>query len=737
MLYLDYAKPLTGGKYILNFFAESIEDLDSISHGQRFITKNGTDYGVPQPSSTVVITMPDKTKRTYVLDESLEWQEGGVDMDYSKLENAPIILANITEEGFVPEANTYYEHLGETTGDFVKGIIYLYDGTEYKAIDGSGSGGIQPDYNQNDSTAADYIKNRPFYEGLKEETLLEQTFTTSFQPVEGEPGFNFWETTENKISLKEGDAVNVLFNGTKYTLTVKKDFGSVLYIGNLYIFYKDKENTGEPFAVANTALSTLKDGTTIITEQPQTNATIKVYKSEDIIKTIDPKFIKDMYYETTTETQLFNGSIDINTGSSGSYKGTITPPIDLGEQGDKLEVVINNEKTYLDVNILGPIQQAGNVDKYGMAIVTQKIDSNTKETTITTKKSYTGANVSIKNLRTNIKQIPPKYISDVGYTMTIEIAPSDYTDSGISTAIKNYLTNNADALEKIKTVNSFDLVLNAEGTIFGFRFVDNFDSVTESLARSFVCLFYGQENFFNGNVYLYEKTLAISYQSDVEVNFKSGVVYDSNIKFGVAPVEDSFGNPYDFVGKLGFYTLDSDQGDMYIPGSNLVSLHEWITLAQQRADFAIPTPTKDTDLVDKKYVDGKAGGVVSKTSIKLNLSEFTYDETAQKFTLSQSAANTVSQIIQKQFELMGFCIAFLTVGETVFSSYQINFSNITPTTTAYLSFSNPLYDSEDLSSNFNVLIKPETTAQRICSDTSLFNIFVKNQGVLEFVLYSM
>lgn len=102
MLYLDYAKPLTGGKYILNFFAESIEDLDSISHGQRFITKNGTDYGVPQPSSTVVITMPDKTKRTYVLDESGEWQQGGVDMDYSKLENAPIILANLAEEGFEP-----------------------------------------------------------------------------------------------------------------------------------------------------------------------------------------------------------------------------------------------------------------------------------------------------------------------------------------------------------------------------------------------------------------------------------------------------------------------------------------------------------------------------------------------------------------------------------------------------------------------------------------------------------
>lgn len=141
MLYLDYAKPLADGKYILSFFADSAADLESISHGQKFITKNGTDYGVPQPSSTVVITMPDKTKKTYVLNEAGEWQEGGVDMDYSKLENAPITLANLADKDFVPEANTYYEHLGETTGDFIKGIIYLYDGKEYKAIDGSGSGG--------------------------------------------------------------------------------------------------------------------------------------------------------------------------------------------------------------------------------------------------------------------------------------------------------------------------------------------------------------------------------------------------------------------------------------------------------------------------------------------------------------------------------------------------------------------------------------------------------------------
>lgn len=83
MIYLDYAKATPNG-YILNFFADKEADLADISNGQKFVTKNGTDYGVPQPSSTVVITMPDKTRKTYVLNKTGEWQEGGADIGGNK-----------------------------------------------------------------------------------------------------------------------------------------------------------------------------------------------------------------------------------------------------------------------------------------------------------------------------------------------------------------------------------------------------------------------------------------------------------------------------------------------------------------------------------------------------------------------------------------------------------------------------------------------------------------------------
>lgn len=76
MLYLDYAKKMDNG-YILNFFADSEQDISEVSDGRSFVTKNGSDYGAPLASSTIVVTEPDKTKKTYVLLESGSWELGG------------------------------------------------------------------------------------------------------------------------------------------------------------------------------------------------------------------------------------------------------------------------------------------------------------------------------------------------------------------------------------------------------------------------------------------------------------------------------------------------------------------------------------------------------------------------------------------------------------------------------------------------------------------------------------
>lgn len=56
-------------------------------------------------------------------------------VDYSAVDDAPIIEADLTVATLT--ANTYYKHTG-TTGTYTTGVIYYYNGSSLKPIDGSG-----------------------------------------------------------------------------------------------------------------------------------------------------------------------------------------------------------------------------------------------------------------------------------------------------------------------------------------------------------------------------------------------------------------------------------------------------------------------------------------------------------------------------------------------------------------------------------------------------------------------
>lgn len=114
MLYLDYAKPVEGG-YVLNFFADKVEDMETITGGKEFITKNGTNYGAPLKGSTVVITAPDKAKKTFVLDENGDWNEGGLNPNEFYTKEA-------ADEKFMEKAG------GSITGDLTVGGNLVVNG---------------------------------------------------------------------------------------------------------------------------------------------------------------------------------------------------------------------------------------------------------------------------------------------------------------------------------------------------------------------------------------------------------------------------------------------------------------------------------------------------------------------------------------------------------------------------------------------------------------------------------
>ena len=101
---------------------------------------------------------------------------------------------------------------------------------------------VQPDYNQNDSTAADYVKNRPFYTGDPVETVLVEERTVTFTKGSGELYVAEFTTM---FEATVGEIYNVRWDGTVYECT-SVDFNGNIVIGNLSIPGAGSD-TGEPF----------------------------------------------------------------------------------------------------------------------------------------------------------------------------------------------------------------------------------------------------------------------------------------------------------------------------------------------------------------------------------------------------------------------------------------------------------------------------------------------------------
>lgn len=111
-------------------------------------------------------------------------------------------------------------------------------------LEEAGEKSIQPDWNQNDSTAVDYVKNRPFYTGDPVETVLVEESTVSFTNVDGvyigQPESTFVPTV--------GETYKVSWDGTTYESTCV-NFNNLQVIGNPSIMGIGSD-TGEPFLIA-------------------------------------------------------------------------------------------------------------------------------------------------------------------------------------------------------------------------------------------------------------------------------------------------------------------------------------------------------------------------------------------------------------------------------------------------------------------------------------------------------
>ena len=159
---------------------------------------------------------------------------------------------------------------------------------------------VQPDWNQNDETAADYVKSRPFYTGNPVETVLVEESTVSFS-ISGSGIYT--AALESTFSLTVGDIYKVSWDGSVYECTCVSFPDNMKLIGNPSIM-GDTADTGEPFIIVDS-----DQGAHIGTLDTSPTHTISIsqHSPGEVVK-IDEKFIPDV------------SSLTIKSSTAGSTK---------------------------------------------------------------------------------------------------------------------------------------------------------------------------------------------------------------------------------------------------------------------------------------------------------------------------------------------------------------------------------------------------------------------------------
>lgn len=139
-------------------------------------------------------------------------------------------------------------------------------------------------WEQNDPTADDYIKNRPFYTGDTVETVLVEKKTVSFIEGHGLYMAEFPSTFEATI----GDTYKVFWDGVVYESTCV-DFDGPLIIGNLSIINSGSD-TGEPFVMGVYN----GNGIAIITEDISASHTFSISELVQEVVKLDKKYLPDL-----------------------------------------------------------------------------------------------------------------------------------------------------------------------------------------------------------------------------------------------------------------------------------------------------------------------------------------------------------------------------------------------------------------------------------------------------------
>ena len=208
-----------------------------------------------------------------------------------------------------------------------------------------------PDWNQNDESASDYIKNRPFYTGAPIETVIIEE--ASFSGSEGDvPGSIY--------PVIEGQEYTVVFDGTEYTTTGYKGYYGNCALGN-YTLNGINQGDDVPFFIVS---SSSGGDTAHVKTTSDGDHTIKLFIRETTIHKIDEKYLPDL------PEQVYSKGVT-TAGTGAAYTATVDGITAL-EAGISFTMIPHTSSTTATATL--------NVNGLGAKYIRQRLSTNTSAT---------------------------------------------------------------------------------------------------------------------------------------------------------------------------------------------------------------------------------------------------------------------------------------------------------------------------------------------------------------------
>lgn len=175
----------------------------------------------------------------------------------------------------------------------------------------------QSNWNQNDATKVDYIKNRPFYvNGTTIETLYDKTELT-FNLDEGS-SLRFSEIPDVRLSVVDGETYTVNFDDVDYIIQGQGDENE-FYLGNLSFLDGELSNTGEPFLLIYGKSSENNYILVIVTNiLDSTTHTLSIQRHVDDIVKLNNKFLDLSKYVKKIDLSEYATNIDLDAKMNSS-----------------------------------------------------------------------------------------------------------------------------------------------------------------------------------------------------------------------------------------------------------------------------------------------------------------------------------------------------------------------------------------------------------------------------------